>query len=31
MPPARLHAALTWLERWQSDLLDEIATDESKA
>jgi len=31
MPPARLHAALTWLERWQSDLLDEIAADESKA
>ena len=30
MPPARLHAALTWLERWQSDLLDEITADESK-
>ena len=30
MPPSRLHAALTWLERWQNDLLDEITADESK-
>lgn len=31
MPPARLHAALTWLERWQTDLLDETAAPESNA
>ncbi|NBU65358.1 MAG: hypothetical protein EBS29_12800, partial [Chloroflexia bacterium] len=29
MPPARLHAALTWLERWQNDLLDEVAADDA--
>lgn len=30
MPPARLQAALAWLERWQQDLMDAVANDEQR-